>query len=184
MKDFTEFNKWKNNRKQFVQLAKESDDYKGIKNLLTELYPDKAHFLYELLQNAEDMEASEVQFILNAEHLIFEHDGKKRDFEIQDIKAITGIGHNHKKNDPTSIGQFGVGFKAVYAYTDTPEIHSGEYDFKIIDMLIPEDEGVPQTARHGFTRFIFPLGTENKDTKTAAFEIDTGLRELDESAIK
>lgn len=36
----------------------------GIKSLLTDLYPDSAHFILELLQNAEDMEATIARFNL------------------------------------------------------------------------------------------------------------------------
>ena len=90
---------------------------------------------------------------------------------------------NKRREDPSEIGQFGVGFKAVYAYTNTPEIHSGEYDFKIIDMLLPEDNGVLKCSRKGVTQFIFPLGSDTKDTKTAVREIESGLRDLDGNAI-
>lgn len=30
------------------------EDYSGIREIVEELYPDRAHFIYELLQNAED----------------------------------------------------------------------------------------------------------------------------------
>ena len=43
----------------------------GLKKLLTELYPDKAHFIFELMQNAEDENASTVCFTLNADGLQF-----------------------------------------------------------------------------------------------------------------
>jgi len=38
----------------------------------------------------------------------------------------------------TLIGKFGAGFKSVFAVTKTPQIHSGEYHFKIRDFIIPE----------------------------------------------
>ena len=122
-----------------VKSMKENDAFDGIKNLLTELYPDKAHFIFELLQNAEDMNATEVNFSLYNDRLVFMHNGNKRAFTLADVEAITNISKGTKKDDPTTIGQFGVGFKAVYAYTSTPEIYSEEHSFKIVDMLIPED---------------------------------------------
>ncbi len=30
------------------------EEYSGIREIVEELYPDRAHFIYELLQNAED----------------------------------------------------------------------------------------------------------------------------------
>lgn len=183
MSKYESFEELKKDCKNFVDASKKRGAYGGIKKLLTELYPDKAHFLYELLQNAEDMWASEVMFTLTSDTLIFEHNGKKRDFNLDDISAITNVGQSPKRDDPTSIGQFGVGFKAVYAYTNAPEIHSGRYDFRIIDMLMPEDNGVRKCARKGITQFVFPLGTDTKDTKTALYEIKEGLCALSENSI-
>lgn len=183
MSKYNSFEELKIACKKFVDAAKDRDAYDGIKKLLTELYPDKAHFIYELLQNAEDMHATEVLFSLKGEQLIFEHNGTRRDFTLDDISAITNVGQSPKRDDPTSIGQFGVGFKAVYAYTNTPEIHSGQYDFKILDMLLPEDIGVEKSAKPHFTQFIFPLGTAIKSTKQAIEEINAGLKGLDENSI-
>lgn len=101
----------------------------GLKRLLTELYPDNAHFIYELLQNAEDADAKEVTFLLYDDHIEFEHDGDRL-FSIEDVEAITSIGFSTKRDDNTRIGKFGVGFKAVFAYTSTPTIESGDYHSK------------------------------------------------------
>ena len=59
-----EFNELSLKRKSWVDTTKSNGFDNGIKNLLTELYPDNAHFIYELLQNAEDTEATEVKFSL------------------------------------------------------------------------------------------------------------------------
>lgn len=183
MSRFTTFDDLKSKRKEMVRSMKENDAFDGIKNLLTELYPDKAHFIYELLQNAEDMNATEVKFQLFKDKLIFTHNGDKREFTLDDIEAITNISKGTKKDDPTTIGQFGVGFKAVYAYTNTPEIYSGHRCFKIIDMLIPEDEGVLQQSQKGQTKFVFPFDNDDKPQVKAFEEIAEGLCSLDETAI-
>ena len=39
-------------RSDWVRANRENNFEEGILNLLTELYPDNAHFIYELLQNA------------------------------------------------------------------------------------------------------------------------------------
>lgn len=115
----------------------ENNFEEGIKRLLTDLYPDNAHFIYELLQNAEDPRASIVRFTLTGDAVEFEHDGERL-FDLRDVESITSIGASTKRDDPTSIGKFGVGFKAVFAYTHTPEIHSGEFHFRIRDLVLPE----------------------------------------------
>ena len=53
-------------------------------DLFQDLYPDKAHFLYELLQNAEDAAASKVRFVLYEDRLLFEHNGKP--FDCEDVR--------------------------------------------------------------------------------------------------
>ena len=45
------------------------EDYSGIRAIVEELYPDRAHFLFELLQNAEDAGATEVWFDLRPDML-------------------------------------------------------------------------------------------------------------------
>ena len=99
-------------------LARVLKKHTGIRKLVEELYPDSAHFIYELLQNAEDTGATEARFTLSRTNLVFEHDG--RPFERRDIFGITDIGEGTKAHDDDKIGRFGVGFKAVFAYSETP----------------------------------------------------------------
>ena len=80
------------------------DEYSGIRQIVEDLYPDKAHFIYELLQNAEDTGATEVNFILKKEVLVFEHNG--RPFNEKDIEAITNIGKGTKGDQEDKIGRF------------------------------------------------------------------------------
>ena len=122
-------------RLEMVNALRKNDAYDGIKRLLTDLYPDDAHFIYELLQNAEDAGASKVRFTLRPDSVEFEHDGGRL-FSITDVEDITKIGDSAKKDDTTSIGKFGIGFKAVFAYTSSPLIESGEYHFRIRDLVV------------------------------------------------
>ena len=86
----------------------------GIRNIVEDLYPDRVHFIYELLQNAEDKGATEACFILEKEMLVFEHNG--RAFSEVDVRGITNIGNSN--NQVERIGRFGAGFKAVFAYCE------------------------------------------------------------------
>jgi hypothetical protein len=152
----------------------------GIRRLLSELYPDNAHFIYELLQNAEDAKASVVEFELRADGLEARHNGS-RSFSLEDIDSIANIGDSTKKDDETQIGKFGVGFKAVYSYTTRPEIRSGEFSFAIADLFVPEriEGGAPD----GWTTFLFPFDRSDKPAETARAEVERGLRELDEKTL-
>lgn len=177
------------NRKDLIEIHRKNNFTDGIHALLTDLYPDTAHFIYELLQNAEDMNATVARFILDGQSIDFEHNGTKRDFNILDIDAITNIGRNsQKKDDPTSIGKFGVGFKAVFAYSATPIIHSGDYHFKIKDYFVPEFSGVTKVNTIdnegvSWTKFSFPFNNPKKSADVAFRECLDGLHALDASAI-
>ena len=172
--------------------ANRSDRFSGVTKLLTDLYPDNAHFIYELLQNAEDARdksvpdssgASVVRFTLSDNALEFEHNGEGL-FTLDDVGRITGIGDSAKRDDPTSIGKFGIGFKAVFAYTNTPEIHSGEFHFRIHDLVVPETAGVTRPSMNEReTRFIFPFDNPKKPPKQAVAEIEQGLRALGDNTL-
>lgn len=104
-------------------------------SILAGLYNDPSHFVYEILQNAEDACAKTVHFELFEDKLDIRHNG--RDFDFKDIEGVTGIGISTKKTDLTAIGKFGVGFKSVFAVTETPHIFSGEYNIRIEDFVVP-----------------------------------------------
>lgn len=145
-------------------------DYGGLFRSVIDKYPESAHFVYELLQNADDANATEVSITLRDDSLLFKHNGTKRfnvtpvdDDETGDINSITGIGNSTKKDKHNSIddtqnkiGKFGVGFKAVFQYTDTPEIYDDVFKFKIENYIIPTllDNDSPE-RRDGETLFIF-----------------------------
>ena len=143
-------------RTEWVQANQKNGFEKGLESLLSNMYPGKAHFIYELLQNSEDAGASQVTFALSESALVYEHDGPKL-FSFNDIDSITGIGISTKAKDSTQIGKFGVGFKSVYSYTKSPEIHSNGYDFRIERMVIPNTEGVRKGKTSGKTIFKFPF---------------------------
>lgn len=187
---YATFAELKQNREALIKAQEMNVGFKeGTQNLLTDLYPDTAHFIYELLQNAEDMNATTVRFILNEDGIEFEHNGTKRSFTIDDIDAITNIGHNvSKKDDPTSIGKFGIGFKSVMAYTKTPYIHSGKFHFKIEEYFVPQDEGVEPINtidNNGvdWTKFYFPFNHPRKSKETAFQECMDGLKGLNATSI-
>ncbi|MFS8117465.1 MAG: sacsin N-terminal ATP-binding-like domain-containing protein [Microcoleus sp.] len=124
-------------RSEREDLARVLKKHLGIRRIVEDLYPENAHFIYELLQNAEDTGATQAQFTLSANCLVFEHNG--RPFSNEDIYGITDIGEGTKAGDEDKIGRFGVGFKAVFAYSETPYIWSPAFAFKITDLVLPTE---------------------------------------------
>ena len=110
--------------------------------LLSNRYGDRTHFIYELPQNAEDALARregwngsrEISFSLGYNELEVSHFG--RPFDEGDIRAICGIALSEK--GLTLLGRFGIGFKSVYSFTDSPEIHSGQEHFAIDSYVLPK----------------------------------------------
>jgi hypothetical protein len=180
MTEISSFDLLREKRLRYIESARENEFEEGLKGLLSELYPDNAHFIYELLQNAEDALATTVEFTLTGDRLKVTHDGK-RPFTLKDIESITGIGKSTKKDDPTQIGKFGVGFKAVFAYTTRPEVRSGEHAFAIVDLFVPEE--IPDRAKPGKTNFTFPFDRAEKPPEVACAEVERGLSLLDEKTL-
>ena len=145
--------------------------------ILHRLYAQRTHFLYELLQNAEDACASRVAIGLHADRFEFWHDG--RVFDELDLRGVCGVCTGTKTNDLEQIGKFGIGFKSVYSYTKNPEIHSGEEHFRIEGYTQPRhvsprmDLGRPWT-----TLQVFPFDSEKVKPERARKEIDQALKKL------
>ena len=161
-------------------LASVLKDHAGIRNLVEELYPDSAHFIYELLQNAEDTGAKKCLFRLHKDRLTFEHNG--RPFSKNDIEAITDIGAGTKTDDDEKIGKFGIGFKAVFAYSETPHIWSQPYSFKLESLVLPFTIPV-RVSESEKTLFEFPFNNPKKSAKQAFLEIKKGLADLSDRTL-
>ena len=110
-------------------------EYKRAVNRLTQLYSNKTHFVHELIQNADDSRSRCKELLLGEKELYVWNDGNQ--FSEKDVSSICSIGLSNK--DLTQIGTFGIGFVAVYNYTDLPEIYSGSKRFRIRDYRRRED---------------------------------------------
>jgi hypothetical protein len=144
--------------------------YRGVWSSIIDKYPETAHFIYELLQNADDAEAEDVEIILKPNEMLFKHNGKKHfDItsedakEVGDINSITAIGDSSKIETQNKIGKFGVGFKSVFQYTDTPEIYDDYFNFKIENYIVPTlIEQEHSLRKEGETLFVFPFKDKQK----------------------
>lgn len=167
-------------RRDREDLARVLKKHKGIRKIVEDLYPDSAHFIYELLQNAEDAGATEAHFVLRRDNLVFEHNG--RPFEARDIYAITDIGEGTKADDEDKIGRFGVGFKAVFAYSESPHIWSPTFSFKIDELVLPSPISAAKDLGT-LTRFGFPFNNSKKPSDVAFEEVAKGLKELADTTL-
>ncbi len=75
------------------------------------------HVITELLQNADDVEATTVEIRLTKQGMVFVHDG--HEFTEQHLRALCDIGETTKKPG-IHIGFMGIGFKATFARALNP----------------------------------------------------------------
>ena len=175
-------------RKQFMatdykEIARENERRYGwdkkSRRIYKQLYSEKTHFIYELIQNAEDSKSQCLELRLYEKGLLVWNDGNR--FCEEDVRKICSLYSSNK--DLTQIGSFGIGFKAVYNYTDYPEIYSGTERFSIQDLINPEcipksnmDSKVVELVENGKTVFRLPFkeGLPEEDIN----QLGKRLREL------
>ena len=126
-----------------------------LSNILRE-YKDGLTIIKEMIQNADDAGATEVNILYdNRTHstkkLLFKgmaeshgpalivHNNSK--FTDEDFENITKLAGATKANQPLKIGKFGVGFCSVYHITDVPSFVSGEWLY-IFDPTLKYLKGV------------------------------------------
>jgi len=184
------FDKLVKDRKENAKVL-EKPSMRGTKNSIVEKYSDQAHFIYELLQNANDAKATKSSFELTRKGLYFRHNGKvlfnvsNPDTEDQDkkrnmlghINSITSIAQSNKTD--ATIGKFGIGFKSVFQYTETPHIYDPNFKFKIERFIVPkllqDDLDVRQKDE---TVFYFPFNKPEMPAETAYSDILEKLKRL------
>lgn len=113
----------------------------SIRTLSDQLYAQDHHFLFELIQNADDNLYSEnttPSLTIELQKIHLENfkgfglivSNNEDGFTEENISAICNTAHSTKKN-MDSIGEKGIGFKSVFRVTDTPYIFSNNYYFKL-----------------------------------------------------
>ena len=129
-----------------------------LKRILT-AYPCEKEILKELLQSADDAQATEICFIRDPrqhqDERVFGDSWKplqgpalcvynNRPFTEADIVGIQNLGEGSKGDDPNKTGQYGVGFNAVYHLTDVPSFaSSGKEIGDVLCVLDPHYKYVP-----------------------------------------
>jgi len=170
----------------------EKPSMRGVQRSVVDKYSDQAHFIYELLQNADDVKATTATFRLEESGLYFTHNGFVR-FTVSNpqneeadtkngalghINAITSIANSNKTQ--ASIGKFGVGFKAVFQYTQTPHIYDPKIQFKIERFIVPQRLNSDLDWRESSeTVFFFPFDHKEKQPQESHDEIPEKLKALE-----
>ncbi|MBU1060550.1 MAG: hypothetical protein KJ804_19785 [Proteobacteria bacterium] len=180
-----------NNRKRTL------DGYAAsIKTLADDLYAKDTHFIFELIQNAEDntyiTEKPSLRFILTkADPVIGEKDtialiveNNEAGFQEEHVEAICDVGRSTKKKEQGYIGEKGIGFKSVFKVTSCPFIYSNGFHFSLpekdelsgLGYIVPNwTESIPQKTNNDVTSIFLPLDKEN-------FPVDKVVKSLKDIA--
>ena len=128
-----------------------------IQNIIRD-YPFDITILKELLQNADDAKATKMHVILDMrehsrEHVLSEEWSDLQGpalliwndsvFSDKDLEGIQRLGLGSKRSDSETIGQYGIGFNAVYHLTDCPSFLSGGDKLCVLD---PHMRYVPEAT--------------------------------------
>lgn len=187
---------------EFESLSRGWDHLGNIERTLGDLQGSRTA-IYELIQNADDAPgASRMRFVVTDEALevwndgIFERCSDVTSAECEwlpprrhrcDFHSFRKMASGDKRNRPGTTGAFGVGFTAVYQFTDRPELFSnGEH--WIVDEMAAEQDRIQRSrtpVEIEGTTFRLPWATEKsafrervRQEPVAQAVIDTFIDEL------
>lgn len=119
----------------------------SIQALARDLYSKDTHFIFELIQNAEDNSYQKVEPSLSfrlsktdptgmqGSHGALIIHNNEIGFSSDNVEAICAVGKTTKSKLQGYIGEKGIGFKSVFRVTSIPHIFSNGYSF-----CLPERE--------------------------------------------
>ncbi len=103
----------------------------GAQMSAEQLNVESFHGLIEVIQNADDLHATEVRiaFRQNRGHssLLITHDGDR--VRLQHVIAMTLAFVSTKRDDPRAKGRFGIGLKTLGRLGESLAVHCSPYDF-------------------------------------------------------
>lgn len=121
-----------------------SDDLQhAIQEFSEGLYSKETHFIFELIQNAEDNRYAkkskpDLTFILVSKDptrtpktdgaLIIVNN--EIGFRPKDVRVLCGVGNSTKEKKEGYVGEKGIGFKSVFVVSNQPHIFSAGYQFR------------------------------------------------------
>lgn len=98
------------------------------------LSDDPLQGLAEIVQNANDVGATEVIFHRHKSELFVVHDG--RPVILRDLHALAAPWLTSKRNDPRAAGRFGIGLSTLHSISDSFDLHCGDYHVRLGDPTI------------------------------------------------
>lgn len=163
----------------------------GFWQMVVDKYSERAHFLYELIQNADDAQATYVRIVIEDRGVYFIHNGsipftvtdpddEGKNQPIGHLNSLTSVGSSTKQDSDDKIGKFGIGFKSIFQYTQCPHIEDDNFSFCLHDYIVPiEDKRIENMRNAGETLFYLPFA----NPPIALSDIHTSLQMMDNPLI-
>ena len=172
----------------------------SIQALARDLYSKDTHFIFELLQNAEDNTYEAVEPSLSFRLEKFDPTGTQGSdgvlivqnneigFSSDNVDAICAVGKTTKSKILGYIGEKGIGFKSVFRITSNPHIFSNGYCFCLpehdeetgLGYIVPQwVVRVPEGIDSSHTTIILPLDKDGFGYS----EIEKMLRDIEPETI-
>lgn len=113
-------------------------DFQGALKRLVGIWSDPSHALIELLQDADDADATMVEYKILPHGILFSHSGG-HSFREEEVRAICSIDDSTKEAEKHT-GFMGIGFKAVFQLSTSPFIFSHPWQFRFSQDGFSHDE--------------------------------------------
>lgn len=166
-------------RNDFQASRRVKDSFNNsIQALARDLYSKDTHFIFELIQNAEDNTYEAVEPSLSFRLGKFDPTGTQGSdgvlivqnneigFSLDNVDAICAVGKTTKSKIKGYIGEKGIGFKSVFRVTSNPHIFPNGYSFCLpehdeetgLGYIVPQwVVRVPEGIDPSHTTIILPL---------------------------
>lgn len=160
----------------------------SVKTLADDLYAKDTHFIFELIQNAEDNDyQANTSPNLRFEVCQQDIDGQfvsvlivhnnETGFQEEHVKGICQVGNSTKKKLQGYIGEKGIGFKSVFRITKCPYIFSNHFQFCLpeyddetgLGYIVPQwVTNLPSGIVTDKTTIILPINKNEADAHSVA----------------
>ncbi|EJD42202.1 hypothetical protein AURDEDRAFT_152983 [Auricularia subglabra TFB-10046 SS5] len=126
----------------------------SLQVLCAELYSKPAHFVLEVIQNADDNTYApdtepELRIVLRHSHM--EIQCNEVGFSDENVRAFCGIGQSTKKNQSGYIGEKGIGAKSIFQVARKVFVQSRGYSF-----VLDRDEELGMISPHWTELAVLP----------------------------
>jgi len=139
-------------------------DRRKIASVIKGFLSKPEFFIREIIQNADDARSEEITIKVSGDYVEIRNDGEE--FTEEQFRALSSVGDSTKKLGEF-IGNFGIGFKSVFYYTDEVKLASGylRWAYKSDTICIPlkNYNGVNDVENTVGTKVSFKLKDGKKD---------------------